>query len=92
MDKIKKLQEMQKMLNSISSKMDGLKEDLNQIVVCIQKKSLISVEVSGRVISGLLEVNNLNEECKKLYAEAGLCREMSDDRWVKEKRVFSWRC
>lgn len=87
MDKIKKLQEMQKMLNSISSKMDGLKEDLNQIVVCIQKKSLISVEVSGRVISGLLEVNNLNEECKKLYAEAGLCREMSDDIEVIEKDI-----
>lgn len=87
MDKIEKLLEMQKLLDSISSKMDELKEDLNRITKCVQEKRLISVDVSGRVMSGLLEVNDLNEECKKLYAEAGIDKEMSDKIEMIEKDI-----
>ena len=88
MDKVEKLLKMQKILDLISSKMDRLEEDLNRVTTCVQEKRLISVEISRRVMSGLLEVNNLNEECKKLYDEVEINKEMSDRIETIEKVVF----
>lgn len=79
MDKIEKLLEMQKLLDLISEKMSSLEEDLDLVISCVQKKKLILSDVSRRVIAGLLEVNNLNGEYKKLYSEVKLRKSMSED-------------
>lgn len=85
MDKIEKLLEMQKILDSISEKMFELKEDLNLVALCVENKKLIPTEVSRRVIAELLQVNNLNEEYKKLYTSIELSKAMTND--IKEIKV-----
>lgn len=78
MDKIKQLLEMQQLLDSISEKMIELKEDLNVVTLSVESNKLISTDISDRVITGLSEINRLNEECKKLYSEFEFNEEMSD--------------
>ena len=77
MDKIKQLLEMQQLLDSISEKMIELKEDLNVVTLSVESNKLISTDISDRVITGLSEINRLNEECKKLYSEFEFNEEMS---------------
>ena len=87
MDKIEQLLEMQKLLDAISSRMDEIKEDLNCITSCVQEKRLISVEVLEHTMCGLIEINNMNEKCKKMYASAGLDKDMSEEIETIEKDI-----
>ncbi len=87
MDKIEKLLEVKNLLDSISKKMSELKKDLDIVTSCVKRRKLISTEASERVVAGLLEVNNMNEQCKELYSQVELGEELSDDIGEIESKI-----
>lgn len=72
MDKIERIFEMQHILSSISDTMVRLGEDLGLITSCIQKKCIISSDISDRVIASLSGLHSLSDEFRSMCMESEL--------------------
>ena len=67
MRRINQLTELNTKLDQLSLKMRELKVDLDQATDCIKGNNLITIDVYKRVVSGLLEIIDINDKCKSEY-------------------------
>ncbi len=72
MTAMEKLLEVQVQLDDILEKIQGLKDDIDEMNVCVGEKRFISIDTSLRVIDKLKEIYQLNEKCQQLYPEIGV--------------------
>lgn len=69
MRRINQLTELNTKLDQLSLKMRELKVDLDQATDCIKGNNLITIDVYKRVVSGLLEIIDINDKCKSEYTK-----------------------
>ena len=69
MRRINQLTELNAKLDQLSLKMRELKVDLDQATDCIKGNNLITIDVYKRVVSGLLEIIDINDKCKSEYTK-----------------------
>ncbi len=76
---IEKLRIMKTDLELIASKIDCLKPDIDEITDCIKSKRNLSEETSGRVITALKDINEINDSFKTMLKEFDVKEELSDN-------------